>query len=118
MFPESEILMRWCSPLTALFSAAFLYYMLGRGSHLYRHIPQLFNGHFMIFTTSLHTFNVLIQLGNVVGLFGSKQSAIFTFGVLWLLFHSMLQLGRILFVQPAGLHADHAADSAAEVAAP
>lgn len=94
---------RLCSAFTAVFSAAFAYYMLRNAFRLYRRIPQLFNWYFMSFTSSLHAGNVLLQLANVLGAFGTRKSAIFIFGMMWLLLHSMLQFGRILFVQPAGL---------------
>jgi hypothetical protein len=94
---------RVCSAITALFSAIFVFWMLRHALRLFRRIPQLFNLYFMGFMSSGHIINVVVQAANVFGLWGARQSAVFMLGVLWLLFHSMLQFGRILFVQPPGL---------------
>jgi hypothetical protein len=91
---------RTSSGLCALFEIIFLCTLTGPTRKMLRDHRQLFNMALFGFMVSGHALNTVLQLSNTFGLAGSRYLAVFIFGVLWLLFQSVFQFGRILFVQP------------------
>lgn len=100
IFNGADTVWRMGSGVIAIFTAFFLKYYLGKTRRFRREIPELFNPIQLVMTRSGHVCNILLQTANAAGLFRDKQSAVFIFGILWLLFHSTFQFGRMLFVQP------------------
>jgi len=97
---ESKI-WRTASGLMAVFEAVFLQIHFPAARRFRLTHRQLFNLKLLTFVTVGHVMNGIAQLCNALGLIDAKL-ATFVFGLLWILFHSAFQFGRILFVQPAG----------------
>ena len=96
---SQEIIWRTTSGLCVAFEAAFIASHFPAGRRFLRSHRELFNLKLLAFVTLGHVVNATAQLLNAVGMVEAKLS-IFIFGLLWLLFHSAFQFGRILFVQP------------------
>jgi hypothetical protein len=93
------------SALLALFSGGFLILQAVQVPRLFREHRQLFHLGQLAFVVGGHVINLIVQLLNALGLFRARLS-IFILGLLWLLFHSAFQFGRILFVQPVASSAN------------
>lgn len=87
--------------LCALFEIVFLATQFAPTRKLLRACPELFSLSQLWFITIGHTINGGLQLASALGFFAERSLSIFVFGLLWLLFHSIFQFGRILFVQPS-----------------
>ena len=61
--------------------------------------PESFNSRLLVAVTTGHAINGIAQALNALGITTAELS-VFIFGLLWILFHSAFQFGRILFVQP------------------
>ena len=106
LFDDLETVWRLGSAVIAIFTTFFLNYYLRRTRRFRREVPQLFNT-FQLFLTRIgHIVNLCVQVASAAGVFAARHSAVFLFGVLWLLFHSTFQFGRILFVQPPPFYVD------------
>jgi len=90
---------RTASALLALFSGGFLTVQAAQVPRFFREHRQLFHLGQLAFVVGGHVINAIVQLLNALGLVRARLS-IFILGLLWLLFHSAFQFGRILFVQP------------------
>ena len=91
---------RTSSGACALFEIVFLYAQTAPTRKMIGEHRELFNMALLALMISGHSLNTLLQVSNALGLVGSRTLPIFIFGVLWLLFQSVFQFGRILFVQP------------------
>ena len=87
------------SGAVALFEVVFLTTHFPRARRFVRSHRELFNLKLLMFVTVSHAANGVAQFFNAAGYFEAKL-AVFVFGLLWILFHSAFQFGRILFVQP------------------
>ncbi|HSN71489.1 MAG TPA: hypothetical protein VLT59_08260, partial [Steroidobacteraceae bacterium] len=65
-----------------------------------RQAPEIFNG--WVFSVLLlgHVGNLALQLLAAGGAFSGHGMGVYTFGLLWFLFHAAVQFARIVFVQP------------------
>ena len=90
---------RTASGLTAVFEFVFLGTHFPPARRFARTHRQSFNFKLLTFVTVSHLANALAQMINALGFIDAKLAA-FVFGLLWILFHSAFQFGRILFVQP------------------
>jgi hypothetical protein len=88
------------SGLIAIFEFVFLAIFLSSARRFWRPYREVFNVAIFIFFATVHTLNALLQLLGVFGWNAGRGLSIFLLGLLWLLFHSAFQFGRILFVQP------------------
>jgi hypothetical protein len=89
------------SALLVLFEVVFLWRHIAPTRKFLREYRELFNLGQLAFMIVGHSLNTLLQLANALALTGSRSLPMFIFGLLWLLFHSVFQFGRILFVQPS-----------------
>jgi hypothetical protein len=96
---SEETIWRTASGVFVLFEAAFIASHVPPARRFLGTHRELFNLKLLAFVTSGHVVNAIAQMYNALGL-AKTQLAIFIFGLLWVLFHSAFQLGRILFVQP------------------
>ena len=88
------------SALCLLFELVFLAIHIPRTLTLLHKHRDLFSVPQLCFVLCGHVANVVIQLVNAAGLLTGRTLSLFILGLLWLLFHSVFQFGRILFVQP------------------
>ena len=93
------IIWRVTSGIVTVFEVVFLAVHLPRALRFLHTHRELFNLKLLTFVTASHAANGVAQLMNALGVFDAKL-AVFVFGLLWILFHSAFQFGRILFVQP------------------
>lgn len=108
LIPFAFFYMRWNdttiwrtgSALAALFEVAFLWMFLPSVRRFWRRYREVFNIAIFAFFASVHTINLALQSLSAGGWNGGRALSIFVFGLLWLLFHSAFQFGRIIFVQP------------------
>ena len=98
-WPESTV-WRTCSGVFAFFEVVFIATHFPPARRFVRQHRELFNVGLLTLVTCGHTVNCLAQLLSVTGVF-ERTLAVYVFGLLWLLFQSVFQFGRILFVQPA-----------------
>jgi hypothetical protein len=98
---SDSVVWRASSALCVVFEVAFLRMQTPLTRKMLREHPELFNTAQLVFIIVGHVCNTLLQLANALGLIGPRNLSIFIFGLLWLLFHSVFQFGRILFVQPS-----------------
>jgi len=97
---SQEMIWRTASGVCVFFEAGFIASHVAPARRFLRTHRELFNLKLLAFVTCGHFVNMIAQLLNVCGVIEAKLP-IFIFGLLWLLFHSAFQFGRILFVQPA-----------------
>ena len=97
---SESMIWRTASGVITLFEIVFLAVHFPQARRFLRTHRELFNLKLLTFVTISHAANGVAQLTNALGLFDAKL-AVFVFGLLWILFHSAFQFGRILFVQPA-----------------
>ncbi|HJT80566.1 MAG TPA: hypothetical protein VJ719_05155 [Chthoniobacterales bacterium] len=97
-WPDSTI-WRVCSGGFALFEVVFLATHFAPARRFIRQHRALFNVGLLTFVTCGHLMNGIAQLLSATGVF-DRILAVYVFGLLWILFHSTFQFGRILFVQP------------------
>jgi hypothetical protein len=90
---------RTASGILAIFEITFLASHVPSARRFLRSHRQLFNLKLLTFVTAGHVINTVAQCLNSFGV-TRPQLSVFLFGLLWLLFHSIFQFGRILFVQP------------------
>lgn len=83
-----------------VFELVFIPVIVRRTLRFLNQHRELFNIALLSFLLAGHVLNVFLQLLGAVGWNGGRGLSIFIFGLLWLLFHSAFQFGRILFVQP------------------
>lgn len=91
---------RTSNALCSLFGIAFLAIYLPPTRKYLREFRELFSLPQLGFVVSGHIINALLQLISALGFLPGRALSVFIFGLLWLLFHSVFQFGRILFVQP------------------
>lgn len=91
---------RSASALCFLFEAIFITTHIVPTRKLMREFRPLFSLPLLSLMICGHSINTLLQLANALGLFPGRSLPIFIFGLLWLLFQSIFQFGRILFIQP------------------
>jgi hypothetical protein len=96
---SEAVIWRTASAFAALFEVAFIASHFAPTRRFLREHRALFNLAHLLFTLCGHVINTIAQLLNALGIIEARLS-IFIFGLLWLLFHSAFQFGRILFVQP------------------
>ena len=97
---REEAIWRTCSGPFAFFEIAFIATHYAPARRFIREHRELFNLGLLTFVTFGHAVNCVAQLLSATGVF-ERTSAVYVFGLLWILFHSAFQFGRILFVQPA-----------------
>ena len=90
---------RTLSGTFAVFEAVFLATHFPLATRYLRTYRPLFNIKLLTFVTAGHLINGLAQLCNALGLIEARFATV-VFGLLWVLFHSTFQFGRIIFVQP------------------
>ena len=90
---------RTCSGAFALFEIAFITAHFFPVRRFIRQHRESFNLALLTFVTCGHVLNGVAQLLGATGVF-ERALAVYVFGLLWILFHSTFQFGRILFVQP------------------
>jgi hypothetical protein len=108
LIPFAFFYMDWADPaiwrtssaLIVVFEAVFLSVFIRLTRRFLRHHREVFNLALLLFVFGGHLLNALVQLLSALGWNGGRGLSIFIFGLLWLLFHSAFQFGRILFVQP------------------
>ena len=98
-WPEGTI-WRTCSGAFAFFEVAFIATHFAPVRRYIRQHRELFNLGLLTFVTCGHAVNGVAQLLSATGVF-ERTLAVYVFGLLWILFHSAFQFGRILFVQSA-----------------
>ena len=91
---------RAVSALFAVFELVFLATHSGAARRFIRSHRSMFNLRLLALVTSGHVINCLVQFSSAAGFIRANLAALI-FGLLWILFHSAFQFGRILFVQPA-----------------
>ena len=98
----------WAEPIVwrtasggfAVFEVIFLATHYGPARKFLRAHREAFNLKLLAFVTLGHVVNGVAQSLNAAG-WTRAELSVFIFGLLWILFHSAFQFGRILFVQPA-----------------
>jgi hypothetical protein len=88
---------RTSNGLCSLFGITFLATYLPPTRKYWRECRELFSLPQLCFVVSGHLINALI---GALGFLPGRALSVFLIGLLWLLFHSVFQFGRILFVQP------------------
>jgi hypothetical protein len=91
---------RMASASCVLFEIGFMRLLTVPTRRFLRENRELFSVPQLMFIVCGHVLNTLLQLANALGFTGARNLPIFIFALLWLLFHSIFQFGRILFVQP------------------
>ena len=89
---------RASSGLLFLFELFFLASQIPAVRRFLRLHREFFNIKLLTFVVCGHFLNMILQLLNTIGLTKASLS-FFIFGLLWILFQSVFQFGRILFVQ-------------------
>lgn len=97
-WPESRI-WRALSGVFATFELIFLLTHFHPARRFFRQHPESFSIKLLTIVTIGHVMNGIAQALNAAGVINAELS-VFVFGLLWILFHSAFQFGRILFVQP------------------
>lgn len=93
---------RLSSIVLVAFTSIALVYL---GYQIQRHraeFGELFSSAVFVIVATGSVAIVVLQLGNVVGLWAPPRSGPYVFGLLWLLFIASLQFARILFVRGPG----------------
>jgi len=98
-WPEPRI-WRTLSAGFAIFEIIFLGTHFRPARRFFRLHPESFNFKLLVAVTIGHAINGIAQALNALGITTPDELSIFVFGLLWILFHSAFQFGRILFVQP------------------
>jgi hypothetical protein len=94
------VIWRTASALCFVFEVIFVASHVGPARKFLREHRALFNVGLLGFVTCGHAMNAILQLCNALDVINRRNLSIFILGLLWLLFHSAFQFGRILFVQP------------------
>lgn len=97
-WPEPAV-WRTCSGALAFFEVVFIATHFAPARRFVRQHRELFNLGLLTLMTCGHVVNGIAQLLAVTGVF-ERTLAVYVFGLLWILFQSVFQFGRILFVQP------------------
>lgn len=97
---SEETVWRTCSGALAFFEVLFIATHLPPARRFVRQHRELFNFGLLTLITCSHMVNGIAQLLSAIGIF-ERTLAVYVFGLLWILFQSVFQFGRILFVQPA-----------------
>src|SRR5689334_20011970 len=84
----------------AVFEFVFVTILVSLSLKFLRQHRQLFNLFLFSFFVIGHAINGVAQLFSALERIDLPALSIFVFGLLWLLFHSAFQFGRIIFVQP------------------
>jgi len=84
----------------AVFEFVFVTILVRLSLRFLRQYRELFNLFLLSFFVVGHAVNGVAQLFSALGWVDLPGLSIFLFGLLWLLFHSAFQFGRIIFVQP------------------
>jgi len=90
---------RTLSAAFAIFELIFLVTHFPPARRFTREYPKAVNYKLLTLVTVGHVVNGVVQTLNASG-FTDRELSVFIFGLLWVLFHSAFQFGRILFVQP------------------
>jgi len=96
---SEPLIWRTMSGAFAIFEVIFLTTHFPLARRFSREYPESFNFKLLMMVTIGHVLNGIAQTLNAVGITNAELS-VFIFGLLWVLFHSAFQFGRILFVQP------------------
>jgi hypothetical protein len=91
---------RTLSGAFAIFELIFLTTHFPPARRFSREYPESFNFKLLMLVTIGHVLNGIAQTCNALGITKAAGLPVFIFGLLWVLFHSAFQFGRILFVQP------------------
>lgn len=94
-----QTIWRTCSGVFALFEIAFIATHSFPLRRFIRQHRESFNLALLAFVTCGHVLNAIAQLLGATGVL-ERALAVYVFGLLWILFHSTFQFGRILFIQP------------------
>jgi len=84
----------------AVFEFVFVTILVRLSLRFLRQHRELFNLFLLSFFVTGHLVNGVAQLFSALGWIDLPALSIYLFGLLWLLFHSAFQFGRIIFVQP------------------
>jgi hypothetical protein len=89
---------RISSALMALFTILFLSWLLPRSREMMQIAPEIFN-HPVFFVTCLgHVVNIILQAMNALNVFNTPVLGLYLFGLFWLLWMSLQQFGRMVFI--------------------
>jgi hypothetical protein len=84
----------------AIFELTFLLVFTRLTLKFLRQHRELFNVALLSIFGAGHALNAVVQLFSALGWISLSALSVFILGLLWLLFHSTFQFGRIIFVQP------------------
>src|SRR5256886_11648130 len=92
--------------LIVTFEIVFLLIFLGPVRRFWRRHREIFNIWLYSFLAVGHVVSAVTQFFSAIGWSNRQALSIFLFGLLWLLFHSAFQFGRMIFVQPGSGETD------------